>query len=100
MHELMKIIDLREANRWINPETKLVGVPDGYFWRVSETGQVILMREVTYKSLFGEKVREVRVRSVWAEDASSLEGINKSCHEVLNEIGTEFKFKRFVGDYK
>ena len=98
MQALMTIVDMPEEDRWINPQTKLVGLPEGYFWRVSETGQVILLREVAYKSLGRQKVREIKVRAVWAVDASSLEAINESCHELLNEIGNDFKFKRFVGD--
>lgn len=93
------LIHAAAPDRPINPETSLIDLPEGYFWRVTEYGRLYLMRRTVKPKTWwrGEKVEEKKIAStpILEDDGLSFSGLRWECNYILDRLRPRY----IVGDF-
>ena len=105
--KLNELVLTRWDKREIDPDTNLIALPEGYFWRVGKYGAndpdcytFSLHKTETRKSWWGKEITEVkRVIRTYVYHPEDRNAFISACHELLDRLKTNLVRDEYVGDY-
>lgn len=106
-NSLNDIVFTQWDEREIDPDTNLIALPEGYFWRVGKYGDnypdyytFSLCRNDTKKTWWGKETTVVkRVVQTYVFHPENRNAFISGCHELLNRVKKNLIRDEYVGDY-
>lgn len=106
-HPLKEIAFTPWNLREIDPDTNLITLPKGFFWRVERYSQndpdyysFSLMESVAKKSWFSaEKASSRRVVRTYVYHPDNRNAFVAACNELLDRVKSELSNDEYLGDY-